>query len=429
MQGLATDMAPSPGVVIPHFLFAAVSFLILAFLIPFSAEAFTGYYVQHQLLALTHIAALGWGTMIIFGALYQLIPVLFETALYSEYLAKTTFWIFGFGIVLMAYAFWAGSFVVLLPISGSIVFVALIMFAYNVIRSTQKSEKKNIQALFVKTSTLWLVFTALLGLLLALNYKYTFLSPSHLLFLKIHAHMGLVGWFMMLIMGVGSTLIPMFLVSHQVGDKSLKFAYYFVNSGLFLLLIDWLFFHGSLLLPVWGLIITTGIVFFVSFIVRSYKKRIRKNLDIGMKHTMLAIFSLVLPVILGFIASFRFLEFNQDYYFRIILLYGFSLFFVFITSIILGQTYKTIPFIIWLVQYKALVGKVKTPLPKELYSEKLSEWQYYFYIGAIAAMIIGILLANKLVIEIGGGLMLITAIMYNINVFKIVLHKAKKVED
>jgi hypothetical protein len=427
MQGLATEMAPSPSVVIPHFVFAAVSFFILSFLLLFSGEAMTGYFLQPEILAPTHIAALGWGTMIIFGALYQLIPVVFEVSLYSESLAKTTFWTFGVGIVLMVYSFWTSSFGILLSISGSIVFVAIEMFTYNVIKSTQKSKKKNIQSLFVKTSTIWLGLTALLGLLLALNYKYAFLSPSHLLYLKMHAHMGLAGWFLMLIMGVGATLIPMFLVSHQVSDKNLKFAYYFTNIGLVILSIDWLLLHGSIFIPVWGIIITAGIIFFISFVAQSYKKRIRKILDIGMKHTMLSVFSLILPIILGLFASSEFIEFDIDFYYRIVLLYGFSLFFVFITSIILGQTYKTIPFIIWLVQYKALVGKTKTPLPKELYSEKLSEWQFYFYIASIISLITGILLANHYVIEIGAFLLMVTAILYNINVFKIVFHKTKPV--
>lgn len=426
MQGLATEMAPSPSVVIPHFVFAAVSFFILSFLLLFSGEAMTGYFLHPHLLALTHIAALGWGTMIIFGALYQLIPVVFEVPLHSETLAKTTFWTFGVGIVLMVFSFWTSSFGLLLSISGFIVFIALELFTYNVIKSTQKSKKrKDIKALFVKTSTLWLGLTAFIGLLLALNYKYAFLSPSHLLYLKMHAHMGLAGWFLMLIMGVGSTLIPMFLVSHQVSDKSLQFAYYFTNIGLVLLTIDWLLLHGSMFIPVWGIIIITGIVFFIIFVAQSYKKRIRKVLDIGMKHTMLSVFSLVLPILLGLIASSEFIEFDMGFYYRIVLLYGFSLFFVFITSIILGQTYKTIPFIIWLVEYKALVGKTKTPLPKELYSEKLSEWQFYFYIAAIVALITGILLANQYVIQGGAVLLLITAILYNINVFKIVFHKAK----
>ncbi len=424
MQGLATDNAPSPKVVVPHFLYAAISFLILSIMVMLSGSSFTGYFFQPNLLAITHVAALGWGTMIIFGALYQLIPVIFETSLYSEKMAHTTFWMFGVGIILMVFAFWTIDFTLLLPIAGVIVFTALLIFTVNVFLSFQKSEKKNIKSLFIGASAIWLLLTALLGLLIALNYRYNFLSQSHLLYLKMHAHMGIAGWFLLLIFGAASTLIPMFLISHKMNEKKLSYSFYFINSGLVLLSLDWLILHGTQFLPVYGIIIVIGILFFLSYVRESYKKRLRKNLDFGMKHTMIAMLALFLPIVLGLIASQQFIEIPQTFLWKIIMLYGFSIFFIFITSIILGQTYKTIPFIIWLVVYTNMVGKAKTPLPKELYSEKLAIWQLYIYVLAVLILLAGIISGIHLIVEAGGLFLIVTAILYNINVFKIVFHKA-----
>ncbi len=81
MQGLSTQRAPHPSVVLPHFAFGAVSFLIFAILLIFSTNEITGHYFQGKILAITHVATLGWITMIIFGALYQLIPVVLEVPL------------------------------------------------------------------------------------------------------------------------------------------------------------------------------------------------------------------------------------------------------------------------------------------------------------------------------------------------------------
>jgi len=429
MQGLATENAPSPKIVVPHFIFAAISFLVLSVLLIFSSESFGGYFFEPHLLALTHIAALGWGTMIIFGALYQLIPVIFETSLFSEKLAHLTFWLFGAGIVLMVVAFWTSDFIILLPIAGVVVFTALLFFTCNVFLSFQKSEKKNIKSLFIGTSAIWLLLTALLGFLIALNYRYNFLSQSHLLYLKIHAHMGVAGWFLLLIFGAASTLIPMFLISHQMNEKKLTYSFFFINTGLLLLSLDWLILHGTPFLPVYGILIVTGIVFFLSYVQESFKKRLRKNLDIGMKHTMIAMLSLIIPVLLGLAASQQFMGIEQTVLWKIIMLYGFSIFFMFITSIILGQTYKTIPFIIWLVVYTKMVGKAKTPLPKELYSEKLAEWQLYIYLLAIVTLITGIISNIQIVVEAGGLFLFITALLYNINVVKIIFHKAPKSID
>ena len=425
MQGLATDNAPSPGVVVPHFVFAAISFIIVAVLMLLSASSFTGYFFEPRLLAITHAAVLGWGTMIIFGALYQLIPVIFETALYSERLAKATFWTFGAGVIMMVYTFWNNEFSTLLIYSASLTFIALMMFLFNIVASTRRATKKTFLSYFITTATYWLGLTAFLALLIALNYEFNFLSQSHLLYLKMHAHMGMAGWFLLLIMGASATLIPMFLVSHQMNENKLKYAFYFVNAGLILLELDWLFLHGTVMLPVWGLIIATGIIFFLSYVRESYKKRLRRVLDVGMKHTMIAVVFMLLPIILGLIASVSGLGFDHNFYWRIIMLYGFSIIFFFITSLILGQTYKTIPFIIWLVEYKSFVGKTKTPLPRELYSEKLGTIQLYFYLASIPVLITGILAASEIIFEVGAALLLITSVLYNINVFKIILHKSK----
>jgi len=208
-----------------------------------------------------------------------------------------------------------------------------------------------------------------------------------------------------------------------MNENKLKYAFYLINGGLVLLTLDWLVLYGTQWLPIWGLIIVSGILFFISYIRESYKKRLRKGLDVGMKHTMIAIISLIIPVILGLIASQKIVDINSGIMGKATMLYGVSIFFIFITSIILGQTYKTLPFIIWLIKYKSLVGKAKTPLPKELYSEKLVNWQLYIYIATILTLIIGIVSGITYIIEAGGILLLVTAIIYNINVFKIIYHK------
>jgi cbb3-type cytochrome oxidase subunit 1 len=77
----------NPGlyrIVVTHYVAAAFCFLILSFMMLLSVKAFIGHYFHPQILAITHMAALGWGTMIILGASYQLIPVVLETELYSQ---------------------------------------------------------------------------------------------------------------------------------------------------------------------------------------------------------------------------------------------------------------------------------------------------------------------------------------------------------
>src|ERR1035437_8623940 len=98
---LATQKAPPANIVLPHYAFASISFFVLTVLLFFSADSFIGHYFNPKLLTLTHIAVLGWGTMIIFGSLYQLLPVILNSSLFSNRLAQITFYFWGLGLILL----------------------------------------------------------------------------------------------------------------------------------------------------------------------------------------------------------------------------------------------------------------------------------------------------------------------------------------
>ena len=428
MNGLQTNNAPHISVVVPHFIFGAISLFILAVLLILADENLLQAYFNTKLVAITHIAVLGWASMIVFGALYQLIPVVFETALYSEKLAKITFWFSGFSVLFLSYSFWIGSYVKLLPYASVCMFLSLLLFVLNVGLTYKNAALKNIKSTFVITAVLWLLITALIGTLISLNFKFNFLSEIHLHYLKIHATVGLIGWFVLLIIGVGATLIPMFLISHELKEKKLKFAYIFINSGLILAVFNWFLIQNNYVDYFIPVLIIGGLLFFVSFIYDSYKKRLRKKLDVGMQYSMLAIAAVFVPFILvGFIILNT--SFEMEFMYRIITFYGVSIIFGLITTLILGQTYKTLPFIVWLNKYKKLVGKTKTPLPRELYSEKIASIQFVLYYVFITSFIIGFLSNQIILIKIGSYTLLAVAILYNINIFKMITHKVKPIKN
>ena len=424
MNGLNTNNAPQPSVVIPHFVFGALSLLLIALLLVLADSELLGAYFNNKIVAITHLAVLGWGTMIVFGALYQLIPVVFETALFSEKLAKITFWVSGASVLFLSYSMWIGDYTGLLPYAAIAMFMSLLLFVINVMLSYNNAKLKNIKSIFVITAVFWLLIAELIGLLISLNFKFNFLSEIHLHYLKIHATVGLLGWFLMLIIGVGSTLLPMFLISHELKERKLKFSYFLINGGLVTAVLNWFLLKNNVVDYVMTISIVVGILCFVSYIYDSYKKRLRKKLDIGMQYSMIAIVALFVPFILVGFVMFNF-NLESEFIFRIITLYGFSIIFGFITTLILGQTYKTLPFIVWLYKYKSLVGKAKTPLPRELYSEKIASVQMIAYFLFITAMVLGILLNNISLIRIGAYILIVVAVLYNLNVLKIVKHKVK----
>jgi len=426
MQGLSTQRAPRPSVVLPHFAFGAVSFLAFAILLIFSTNEITGHYFQGKVLAITHVATLCWITMIIFGALYQLIPVVLEVPLYNEKLAKVSFWLFAIASIGLVQAFWVFRLDMMLVGPASILVVVFILFAVNVLLTAKTAEKWSIESSLILSAVLWFVATGVIGFLISLNFSYGFLENSHLVWLKVHANIGIVGWFFLLIVGVGAKLIPMFLLSHNLNRKKLQISFYAINSGLLFFSIDnaFLFLEADI---VAFLLIASGMAGFISFVYESYKKRARKKLDIGLKHTAVSILLLFIPIVVALFLSVK-PELDMKFVLRISTVYVFSILLGFITSLILGQTYKTLPFIVWLSRYQKLVGKFKTPLPKDLYSEKLLNVQYWLYNISIIALLAGLFSGINYLVIVGSYFLLLTAIVYNINILKIFFHKVRKEE-
>jgi len=100
-----------------------------------------------------------------------------------------------------------------------------------------------------------------------------------------------------------------------------------------------------------------------------------------------------------------------------LLIYGFF------TGLILGQTYKTLPFIIWLFYYQKLVGKQKVPLVADLYSDKLATVHMYSFVTSIVLFITGLVFSIEIVLLFAALAMFFTSMVYGINVYKMIFHK------
>lgn len=421
MQQVASQNAPSPSVVIPHFIFGGAILIIVFAALVISPEALLQHYFNPKLLAMTHLLALGWITMIIFGALYQLIPVILEVKLYSENIAKITLLFLSAGTVLLAISFWNFSLDHSMHIAGLVLNIGVIFFAVNVFATAKRSEKKEMERKFILASVAWLLFTALAGLTLAINLSSPFLSVNHIELLKLHAHAGIVGWFLQLIFGVGSRLLPMFMVSHHLSKEKLSASYYLINSGLIISLMG-LYFEISIAVKFGAAIVAAGIFSFLSFLYQAYKHRVKKILDTGMKQSFFAFGILIGALLILFVIFFE-SDPSRKFTIKFAATYGSAIVIGFITSLIMGQTFKTLPFIIWLNVYKGLIGKGAIPMPKDLYWEVGLKAQFLIFIVGFFSLLISILAGSETAIAISALILLASAALYNFNLWKIILHK------
>ena len=164
----------------------------------------------------------------------------------------------------------------------------------------------------------------------------------------------------------------------------------------------------------------SGVLLFGNYCRKSYLVRIRKNVDMQMKTSLASVVQMFVPiVIIVFLLVFS----SEEKQSKLGFLYGFCIFFGWITAIIFGMTFKTLPFIVWNRTYHKKAHAGKTPAPKELFSEKVFYTMMLFYILGFLFFIFGVIVQNDILLKLGATALVLSATLYVINVMTVFLHK------
>lgn len=414
-----TESNTTHKVVLPFYLYAGLAFVAATTLLFASSDALSSHFFQPKLLAITHTMALGWGTMIIFGASYQLFPVLTQRKLYSVNLAGLSFLLAAVAIPLLVYAFYTFDLGWPAKAGGSGVVLAVLCYCINVFGTMWK--KENVHAVFCATAAAWLMLTTLTGLGLIVNFTTPFLPKGALAYLPLHAHIGIAGWFLGLIVGVASRLLPMFLLSKYANERLLWFIFWLINGGLLLFLL--LFFMevdaAYFAFPIACLAVALAL--FAYYCFRCYRLRLRRRTDGPVSISLASVVMMFAPLFLLSAIVTGSLAGSLDS--RLVLVYGFFIFFGWITAIILGMTFKTLPFIVWNKTWRGRAASAQAPNPKDLVANKLFFLMVLSWLAGLLIVLAGIGSRNLLLLRSGSAFLLATAFFYNLNIWQVIAHK------
>lgn len=222
MQISAARLAflPSPTLPVVYFagahacLAAALAALVLRPDIP-------GAFVYHpRALALVHLITLGWISGSILGALYIVSPLAFGVSLRATRLDAWACGAFWLGTLGMVAGFWTGRYEI---VGAASVFV-LVPFATiggSLTRGLRGSRVPVGVALHVVLAFVNVLAAGSAGLVLALNRVTGSLPWSPVSLAAAHAHLAVLGWATMMILGVAYRLIPMFVPAAMPAGRGL----------------------------------------------------------------------------------------------------------------------------------------------------------------------------------------------------------------
>lgn len=362
--GLAARGAPPFRLPGEHFA-AALAFLCAgaAALVWAAPDIAMGLFPLPRVVAATHLLTLGWITTSILGALYQFLPVALGTPIRWPRVADVTFALHVPGVALFVGGLAAG-WPAVRGLGAAMFGIALLLFAVNLAATLRRAETRDVTWWALAAATAYLVVTIALGLALALNLSTGVLGDARFLALGVHVHVAALGWVLLVLVGVGRHLLPMFLLSHGVGDGGVKAAVALIAAGVGALV---LLHHlpAFVFLPIAGGLAAAGAAAFLVHAARLYRHRVKPRLDPGMRLAAIALTFLALALVLAPAALLQ--GFAAP---RLAVAYATALILGGLTLFVAGHYYKILPFLVWYHRFGPLVGKREVPRVADLYGAR-----------------------------------------------------------
>jgi cbb3-type cytochrome oxidase subunit 1 len=204
----------SPTVPLRYLGTAAGAYVLAALGVVWLAPELSRHYYHPRVLALTHLVTLGWVTLSIVGASYQIVPIVLGRPVWSERLARWQFWILVASIAGMVSHFHLGTWPGLAA-AAVLLAVGIALHLTNLIMTLRGFRHWTLTTRAVLMGHVGRARTARFGVAQSNNPLWPFLPGNFLSILHAHAHLALLGWVTPMVLGVTARVYPMFLLAPE----------------------------------------------------------------------------------------------------------------------------------------------------------------------------------------------------------------------
>jgi hypothetical protein len=374
------------------------------------AQDFTGFYYHPRILALTHLATLGWITGNILGSLYLVGPMALQVYLPASRLDLALFWIYAVGVTGMAAHFWIDR-PEGMAYSAGCVYLVLLWMSIRMIAAFRLSKAPSFVLLHLRFSFANILVAGGWGLLLAIHKVHGFLPTSTTPNVLAHAHLAAAGWAMMMVFGVAYRLLPMFLPGEPAKGSLPWISALLLEIGVLGLFAAHLL-NGDFVL-VFGILTTAGILLFMANAVRTALRRKPApppeppKPDFSLLHVLFSFVCLVFSVITGLVLTR--MEPTQESL-QLSLAYGFVALIGFLGQMVIGMKPKILSILAWYYAFKEVGSSEAIPRPVDMPIRTLQIFTFILWLIGVPLVATGILLQSRLVI-VAGALMLMAALV------------------
>ncbi|MEO5367404.1 MAG: hypothetical protein H7831_13855 [Magnetococcus sp. WYHC-3] len=357
-------------------------------------------------LAWVHGVVLGWLSMTMFGALYQMIPVLAGIRVPGFGLIPWVHATWTLGVLLLAGSLWNMASAPWLISAWIMLGGALAGIVLPVGWALWQAPSRHPTVEAMRLSLLMLLLTVGLGLFFLYEHVWGFAPVDRMSLVVSHLSLGLGGWMLLLLLGVSFQVLPMFYMTAEFPRHRARW----ILAGLVLgvvttppvLLLDlpapW---RWGPWLPVMPAL--TAYTFSMGALLRQRRRRLT---DATLLFWYQGFAGLGLGVV-GMLASQVMAETPTALPLAAFVLFTCGG----VGPIVLGMLHKIIPFLVWFHRFSRLAGLVDIPMMDDLTPRGVVCWHPWVHGLATLLLTLSVVLHSAPLLLLGGGVLLLSALL------------------
>lgn len=413
-EGLSVDQAPPISVPLRFFLSAPLFGIVAGLLMLFSDSSTLLSRFSAETIAITHAMAIGFLGFVMFGALFQMLPVLAGVKIAKAKLVSTiAHIIMSIGLILMIVGF-ITEFKKLLLISSLLLGSGFLIITLSMLYAFRGVVQINASIRAMITSLIFALLISLMGMHLLASHGLGKFSSSHLLFANIHSVWAIFGFAGVLIIGVAFHVLPMFYVAPRFKQFCKRKVVWLITTGLILWLIL------NIFAPTFSWVAKAWVaMFFWAFSTTVFMKMNARRRPIK-DATIWYWKSAAVFMTVGTFSWVGDDFFGEQYIVLVSLLIGGG----FILSIMQGMMYKIVPFLVWF--HLNAKGYMSIPTMNDMINKNLAKLQAILFIVSLVGLIISAFIPSLLYIFAVTFILSMAILEYNITVPILIYNKTLK---
>ncbi len=412
----APGRGPAPTLPLRYLIAAATAFVLAAAGVPWLAGELAGHYYHPRIVALTHTVTLGWITLTIMGASYQLVPIVLERPIWSERLARWQFLAMTGGIVGMVGHFYIGGWMGLLWAAG-VTALGIAMHLVNIALSIRGLDRWTFTARLMAIALTGLALTAAFGVALATDRVFKFLPGPFFPTLHAHFHLALLGWVMPVVLGVAARVYPMFLLAAEPGGWPGRMQLWGLGAGVPLVAVGLL--ASPALVVAGALAVAAASAGHLAWVVGMVRSRRRPALDWGLRLALTGTVFLAAGTLMGLAFAFGLISGP-----RLGLAYAVLGLGGWVSLTMIGMTLKIVPFLVWYRAYAPLVGKAPVPTLAQLSWPASERLAYWLLTGGVTLLAVALAAGDAAWIRLAGAALAAGALAFVATLARVLHHLA-----